>query len=61
MKMYTNCKIDLPVYSLPPKTKDMQLLINQELWVLPYGGQLSTETLVLQFALIFIAAFLFGS
>ena len=28
MKMYTNCKIDLPVDSWPSKRKDMQLLIN---------------------------------
>ena len=35
IKMYTKCKIDLSVYDWPPKRKDMQLLNNKELYVLP--------------------------
>ena len=35
VKMYTKYKINLPVDSWPPKRKDMQLLTNQELYVLP--------------------------
>ena len=56
MKKYTSCKINLSVDSWPLKRKDIQLLIDEEFYVLP-GGQSPTDKLVLQFVYIFIVSF----
>ena len=60
MKMYTDCRIKLSVNSLPPKGKDMQLLLNhliRSCMSFLSGGQLSTDKLVLQFVHNIIVSF----
>ena len=60
MKIYTNFKSSLSVYSWPPERKDIQLLIkwlSRSCMFFPFRGQLLTDNLFLQLVYIFIVPF----